>query len=281
MGSQRTLFTVVVAVYNGASTIEDCLESITKQNFQNFELIVIDGNSTDGTQEIVSNFKQNVDYFISEPDNGIYDAWNKALMRAKGEWICFLGSDDLFRNNDVLCDFSKTIQSLEDDIDFVYSQVMYVNKDLEDIHLIGKPWEESFPHVRSGMPVPHTGMMHNRRVFDRGGLFDPTFKIAGDYDLFLRESKENNVVFIEGFVSTSMRQGGISSDFSFTKTSLRERRKAQKKYGILFPPLSWSVDMAIAQATHLIRKAIGAKNSAIFIDFVRQMFGLPKYWTKI
>lgn len=281
MTRKSPLFTVVVAVFNGAETIGDCLESIINQSFQNFELIVIDGNSTDGTQEIVSSFSADIDFFLSEPDKGIYDAWNKALLRATGKWVCFLGSDDVFRNKDVLLEFSNKVLSLGEDVDFVYTQVMYVNKDLEDIYVIGKKWEDSFPQVKSGMPVPHTGMLHHRRVFERGGLFDSSFKIAGDYDLFLRESKEHNVIFLEGFISTSMRQGGLSSDFSNTKKSLFERRRAQKKYGILFPPFSWTVDIVVAQATFALRVTIGPKRSAKAIDFVRSSLGLPKYWTKL
>ena len=92
--------TVIVATYNCESTLADCLNSIVSQTVKS-ELIVIDGGSTDSTNSIIKNYEDNLSYYISEKDQGVYDAWNKALKKATGEWIIFLGSDDWFDSKEV------------------------------------------------------------------------------------------------------------------------------------------------------------------------------------
>ncbi|MDL5501794.1 MAG: glycosyltransferase, partial [Candidatus Methanoperedens sp.] len=87
-------------VYNGAKTLQRCIDSVSNQSYLNKELIIIDGGSTDGTIEILRSSQDKITYWQSGPDNGIYDAWNKALDHARGDWICFLGSDDyLWKSN--------------------------------------------------------------------------------------------------------------------------------------------------------------------------------------
>ena len=100
-------FTVITASFNSEKTIDKTIESLLNQNYTNFEYIIIDGNSKDSTLEIIKSFEQkfkekNITYkFISEPDKGIYDAWNKGIKLSDGEWISFLGSDDYYTDNTV------------------------------------------------------------------------------------------------------------------------------------------------------------------------------------
>ena len=89
------LVSIIIAVYNGANTLQDCLDSIKQQTYQNIELIIIDGGSTDATIDVLNEYDAQISYWISEPDDGIYNAWNKGVVQAKGEWICFLGADEL------------------------------------------------------------------------------------------------------------------------------------------------------------------------------------------
>ena len=96
------LISVVIAVYNGKATLQQCLDSVTQQTYSHVELIVIDGGSTDGTVDLIRANAQKIAYWISEPDRGIYNAWNKALAQAKGDWICFLGADDYLWNAQVI-----------------------------------------------------------------------------------------------------------------------------------------------------------------------------------
>ena len=88
------MISVIVAVYNGQATLKQCLDSVTQQTYENTELIVIDGGSTDGTVDLLRANQEKIAYWISEPDRGIYNAWNKALTQARGDWICFLRSEE-------------------------------------------------------------------------------------------------------------------------------------------------------------------------------------------
>ena len=92
----QPLFTIIIAVFNGAKTLQQCIDSVAQQSYPNKQLIIIDGGSTDGTVELLQANDQSISYWVSEPDAGIYNAWNKGLKQANGEWICFLGADDYF-----------------------------------------------------------------------------------------------------------------------------------------------------------------------------------------
>ena len=107
------LFSIITVSYNAKESIEDTINSIVNQTYSNFEYIIVDGGSTDGTLDIIRKYEDKISYWISEPDNGIYDAMNKGLAICKGEWINFMNSGDLFYNDHVLvdiyryCDFKK------------------------------------------------------------------------------------------------------------------------------------------------------------------------------
>jgi glycosyltransferase involved in cell wall biosynthesis len=101
------LITFVLAIFNASKTLTQCLNSVAQQSCKDFELVVIDGGSTDGSVEILRSQASHFAYWTSEPDRGVYDAWNKALQHARGEWICFLGADDYLWSSDVVQQLSQ------------------------------------------------------------------------------------------------------------------------------------------------------------------------------
>ena len=139
---------VILAVLNGSATIERCLKSIQFQSYTNLELIVMDGGSKDDSVKIIRNNLNRISYWESSLDRGIYHAWNKALSHAKGEWICFLGSDDFFWENVVI---EKMIPALllakKKDIRLVYGKVAFINKKGEVQNIFGKPWRKGKEHI--------------------------------------------------------------------------------------------------------------------------------------
>ena len=129
----------------------------------------------------------NIAYWESSPDRGIYHAWNKALSHARGNWICFLGADDQFWHEHVLSEMvPHLMEAVAHGIQVVYGRAAMVNRKEEIIKFIGKPWEKISWLMQHGMPLPHTGLMHHRSLFNEYGLFDETFRIAADYELLLR-----------------------------------------------------------------------------------------------
>ena len=92
----QPLISVITAVKNSVCTIERSIQSVIAQRYRHIEYIIIDGASTDGTVEVLKKYSCNIDHMLSEPDTGVYSAWNKGLALATGEWVCFLGADDFF-----------------------------------------------------------------------------------------------------------------------------------------------------------------------------------------
>src|SRR5882757_1386619 len=98
----KLLVSVITVVYNGASTLEDTIRSVAGQTFRDFEFLIVDGGSKDATIDIIKKYPDTVTRWISEPDKGVYDAMNKGIRLAEGEWLYFLGSDDTFQDSGVL-----------------------------------------------------------------------------------------------------------------------------------------------------------------------------------
>ena len=147
------LISVVVAVFNGKATLKQCIDSFARQTYANKELIVIDGGSKDGSVDLLAANHHVLSYWISEPDRGIYSAWNKALNQAKGEWLCFLGADDYFWNEDALTLMSAQLQQLPSSIEVAYGEVMVVNALGAVIHPSGTPWHKVRRRFRQLMSI--------------------------------------------------------------------------------------------------------------------------------
>lgn len=118
---------IIIPVFNSASTIEKALNSVIDQTYEHKELIIINNNSTDGTGDILERYKSHISKLITEKDEGIYDAMNKAIGYCTGDWIFFLGSDDEFYNKDVLTNiFSK--QKFDHNYDIIYGNAFYIHR---------------------------------------------------------------------------------------------------------------------------------------------------------
>jgi len=229
------LISIIVAVYNSKATLQQCIDSVTHQTYPNRELIIIDGGSNDGTVELLEDNRNKLSYWVSEPDNGIYNAWNKGLAHAKGEWICFLGADDYFWDNTVLGRMVPQLARLPGNIRVAYGQVMMVGNDGEIIRAYDKSWEQAKVPFRAGSNIPTVGLMYRKSLFEYRGLFDDSFRIAGDYELLLRELMTGDAVFISNVITAGMRKGGISTTKTNHKLVRREVYRALRMHGQHFP----------------------------------------------
>ena len=273
------LISLIIAVYNGKATLQQCLDSVVQQTYGNIELIVVDGGSTDGTVDILIANAEHISYWVSEPDRGIYNAWNKALAQAHGEWICFLGADDFLWDAQVLERMAVQLLLVPADIHVAYGQIMLLNNDGVELYPVGQPWEEVKERFKQVMCVPHPAVMHRRSLFERHGNFDESFRIAGDYELLLRELKTADAFFVPAIL-VAMRQGGVSSDPTNTLAALRELRSAQRKNGQRWPGSIWLAAVARAQTRLLLWKLLGEPKARRLLDLGRRIMGLPAHWTK-
>ncbi|MDB5149463.1 MAG: glycosyl transferase family 2 [Mucilaginibacter sp.] len=207
MTSAQIQFSIIIATYNSEKTLIRCINSIIEQNFKNYELIIIDGGSTDGTVNIIKQFDSNISSWISEKDKGIYDAWNKGVRMAKGEWITFVGSDDSLYF-DALSNYHDFIRSLNNPrLEFVSSKLDLVDVNNNYIKTLGLPWD--WESCRRQNLIAHPGSLHNRLLFEKFGLFDDSYRICGDFEFLLRPGKEFKTAFMDK-ITVRMSQGGVS-----------------------------------------------------------------------
>ena len=247
------LITIIIAVFNGAKTLQQCIDSVIQQAYPNKQLIIIDGGSNDGTVELLEANNQSISYWISEPDAGIYNAWNKGLAIANGEWICFLGADDYFWDSSVLESMSSQLLIAPSNIRVVYGQIMLLNSNGENMYAVGKPWLKVKKRFKQIMCIPHPGLMHRSSLFEQHGQFDESFRIAGDYELLFRELQTGNAIFIPDLITIGMREGGVSSDPNNTLKAMQEIRLAQKINGQKLPGWFWVLAMLKVYICQLLR----------------------------
>lgn len=223
--SDQPLVSVITAVFNDAPSLEKSIRSVIDQTYDNVEYLIIDGGSDDAFLKVVEKYADSVDYWISEQDKGIYDAWNKGVKLARGEWIAFLGAGDTYEPT-AIATYIDTIAAQEKPADFISSRTNLVSNDNRPLRLKGRPfiWSE----VRKAMNFIHVGAFHHRSLFERFGLFDQSYRSAGDYEFFMRCGEKIRAAFTDT-VTVNVLVGGISLHSSL---GLRETLAIQKKYGV-------------------------------------------------
>jgi glycosyltransferase involved in cell wall biosynthesis len=280
--TSKPLISVIVAVYNGAKTLQRCIDSISDQTYPNKELIIIDGGSTDGTVEILRSNQDKITYWQSEPDNGIYNAWNKALGHASGDWILFLGSDDYLWKKSVFEEMMPhMIKAESQDIRMVYGQVARVTEDNEISCVDGFSWEYTWRSIIiDGIGTfTHQGMFHHRSLFKLYGRFDESFKIAGDYELLIRAFKEGgDALFINGLIVTGMQTGGITSNCI---KMVKENAKARKNNRLRVITIPWLISYAWAIFYPFLNYIIGGRNARYLVNFGKRLVMYLSYRKKV
>ena len=202
---------VITAVFNGSEVIEDCIKSVVGQLYENVEHIIIDGNSTDGTVDVINKYKDLIAKFVSEPDDGIYDALNKGIRLATGDIIGFLHADDFYAHDKVL----KTVIDvfIKRNVDSCYGDLLYVNK--RNTNKVIRHWKSSNykqGKFRSGWMPPHPTFFVKRQIYEKYGYFNRKFKIAADYELMLRFLERYRIsTYYIPEVLVKMRIGGKSN----------------------------------------------------------------------
>jgi glycosyltransferase involved in cell wall biosynthesis len=221
---------IISAVYNRIDTIARAINSVHAQDYGNIEHVIVDGQSSDGTLSIIKNMLDSRSVLISEPDDGIYDALNKGLLRSTGDVIGFMHSDDLYYNTAILSDVSRIFSNL--DVDIVYGDAVFFAKDKPD-QIVRKYHSGIFSVKRLawGWMPSHPSMFIHKRVYEKNGLFKTNYKIAADYEFLCRiMSRADLKIFYVREVFVKMQiggasTGGISSTLQLNKEVLRACRE--------------------------------------------------------
>lgn len=202
---------IITAVFNNFDTIEDTIISVLSQKYEDIEYIIIDGGSTDGTLEIINKYRDKISRWVSEKDNGIYDALNKGVKMSTGDIIGFLHADDMYANSMVLDWVVSRIMNCN--ADSCYGDLQYVYK--TNVSKTVRYWK-SRPYrdglFKRGWMPPHPAFFVKKEVYDNHGHFDTAFKIAADYELMLRFMEVHKISshYIPE-VLIKMRTGGKSN----------------------------------------------------------------------
>lgn len=272
---------VIIATFNSAQFIERAVKSILNQTYSNFEIIIIDGLSTDETSEIVLGFGTSISKFISERDIGIYDAFNKGVQYATGDWICFLGSDDTFYNNEVFQSLMHHFHKADEGgFGYIYGQALIVQKNGMEIELAGFDWERASKTFHKAMNINHCGAFTRAEVFKNHGSFNTDFKIAGDYDFLLRAFRQGVKPYFVNMPFVKMQTGGISNNFKLKILLIKEVMLAQKLNGYNHYNVRvvlWYLKIRVSNLIYLI---LGERVLYALADFIRMLCGKEKKWTQ-
>ncbi len=211
MNKQEPLVSIITVVYNGEKYLEETIQSIINQTYENIEYIIIDGGSTDGTLDIVKKYENKISYWVSEADKGIYDAMNKGIKVSNGEIIGIVNADDALYPNTVnyvqelmvskSLDYTYGAVYLMDEEGVVFGETTYMSQ--EDMAL----------NKYTDMPFPHPSMFVRKKVYEAIGLYSLQFRLSADYDFVLRvlESEYKGLPLAEH--TGKFRVGGESGGF--------------------------------------------------------------------
>ncbi|MFC1848878.1 glycosyltransferase family 2 protein [candidate division CSSED10-310 bacterium] len=229
-GQKKPLISIITVVLNGEIYLEQTIQSVLQQGSSLIEYIILDGGSTDGTLDIIRSYEDRIDFWQSEPDQGIFDAMNKGVRRAAGQFIGILNADDWYEPF-VLTTVMDKIESLPGTSDQIVFFCNYYQSD-EELNPKVKTRKYSTLNYWLGMTISHQAMFINRAVYDRIGLYSLNYSLAADYEYFLRMVK-NNVEFIKIDVhGVNVRRGGES--IINIRKSLREASKINREtFGLL------------------------------------------------
>jgi putative colanic acid biosynthesis glycosyltransferase len=222
--NEKPLVSIITVVFNAEKTIEATIKSVINQSYNNIEYIIIDGKSTDNTISIIDKYQDGIGYWITEADRGVYDAMNKGIDRANGDWLIFLGADDELFDKLVVEKLIKTSELRDENSEkslIVFGNTLYTN---------GK-YFRSFLSIRTLIrnTVQHQSAMYHRSLFD-DFRYDSSFRICSDYELNLLVYLKNiQSKYINSTISTCS-YGGLSNNFNNRTQAIEELNNIRGKH---------------------------------------------------
>ena len=218
----KTLISIITINYNDKVGLERTLKSVTNQTYRNFEYIIIDGESKDGRKEVIEEYNAKIDYWISESDTGIYNAMNKGILKAKGQYLLFINSGDELFNSTVLEENVKEIHSE----DLIYFDLLQVFEDRTNVHQF--PDEINYNTFLT-VTIGHPTTFIKKDLFNKVGLYDENLKIVADWNFFsLAFIKHNCSTRHINKVLSKFYMDGISS--TNNENTNKERQKVLEEY---------------------------------------------------
>ena len=266
---EHVKISVVTAAYNAAKTIEQTISSVVNQDYPYIEYVIVDGSSTDGTVSIIEKYASSYNIkWVSEPDRGLYDALNKGVQMATGDYVEIIGADDALVSTDII---SRVVHEMNTDADVFAGQVWYVDEGSK----------KQFPYTNTSMrnqSTYHGGMSPHAAMFARRKLlleypFDISYRIAGDYKFFLQCYYDKKVQIqysdiMVAFFATS----GLSSD---VESAWREEKRLYSELGLSLRSYNSADSSWIAR---MIKYTLVATHLFVPIRTIWRFFNIRLRW---
>lgn len=235
MNDKKPLFSIATPCWNSEDTIERTIKSILEQDFKDYEYIIVDGGSTDGTLDIIKKYEPLFEgrmHWKSEPDKGLYDAFNKGVKRSHGVYCWNVNADDYLEPDALLrlADFINK-NNWKDNLPVISGKLNFVSRDGKKIFFTTKSDKDlaKKSYERDHMGVPHTATLVPKMIYDKLGCFDIKYKIMGDVDWFHRVYKAGEQFVFADITITNMADGGVSNLFNY-KQCLKDRLYYYKNF---------------------------------------------------
>ncbi|MGI6073677.1 MAG: glycosyltransferase family 2 protein [Fermentimonas sp.] len=226
---------VITVTYNAENTLPRTMKSVSEQTYDGIEHIIVDGRSKDGTVELIEQYDREGLTWISEPDSGLYDAMNKGIDMAKGDYLCFLNAGDAFYSKDTVANFMKQIDSEGITPDIIYGETAIIDNNGKFLRMrrLKAPKRLSWKSFKNGMVVCHQAFIVNRRMVNH---YDLKYRFSSDVDWCIRMMKQAEVIYNTNMILINYLSEGITTDNH--KASLKER------YSIMVEHYGWASTFA-------------------------------------
>lgn len=224
-------FSVITVCYNAQATLEDTIQSVIAQTYHHVEYIIVDGASKDRTLSIINRYRDRITTVVSEPDKGLYDAMNKGLRLATGDYVCFLNAGDSFHEDDTLQQMVHTLRELTELPDVLYGETELVDAEGHFVRMrrLQAPEHLTWRSFRHGMLVCHQAFFAKRTLAEP---YDLSYRFSADFDWCIRIMKKSKVLHNTHLTLIDYLEEGMTTRNH--KASLHERfRIMTKHYGWL------------------------------------------------
>lgn len=224
-------FSVITVCYNAQATLEDTIQSVIAQTYHHVEYIIVDGASKDRTLSIINRYRDRITTVVSEPDKGLYDAMNKGLRLATGDYVCFLNAGDSFHEDDTLQQMAHTLRELTELPDVLYGETALVDAEGHFVRMrrLQAPEHLTWHSFRQGMLVCHQAFFAKRTLAEP---YDLRYRFSADFDWCIRIMKKSKVLHNTHLTLIDYLEEGMTTRNH--KASLHERfRIMAKHYGWL------------------------------------------------
>jgi glycosyltransferase involved in cell wall biosynthesis len=257
---------IITVNYNNAEGLRRTIESISCQSYKNFEYIIIDGASTDGSKEVILNNEKNISYWVSEKDNGIYNAMNKGIKAASGEYLLFMNSGDFLYNETIIED---VIKNLAEGDEIVYGDALVRNE--------SKNWEVIQKHPEKlnfsyfyRQTICQQACIIKKTLFDTIFFYNEDYKICSDWEFFIYAIyiKLIRVRKID-FLITIYDSTGVSGNPNFKKIAVAEREKTLEKY---FPLYIEDYKLLLRYSSNRSKQLLQIEESVFFRKIISLVF---------